>query len=756
MIGQRKNDNKTQQQEETLATLLADAGHEELFIQAISHVASSMRNDIENTFSIARSAEQDETADLEVHLDQYGVPQGVEASHEPMMSPTWSSDQTDLTKQEQKALKQQKKSEEQAFKQKQKAEASETKHREKAETMITKEVQSEEFRDLRQKAIDHFDQWSSQALGRIEDELRLEMKEQQDAGGGVGKVNSLAELPELQRMLILHSCLLLLLGLEHYGPESRVFLKRLLSHLDLANIVLVNDESKVAQGLAHAADSGMNADAETQKRIHDKKIARRWMIGAGAAVGATLIGVTGGLAAPLLAAGVGSAMAGVGLGSTAVATYLGAMAGSAPLIGIFFGAYGGKMAGEMVGNYAKEVSDFAFIPVRKSTFSKDADSRRLRVAIGISGWVTEDAEVVKPWQFIGKEGFEAYALRWELGTLLDMGHGMTTYAKSATWGFAKNQAISHTFFATLSAALWPLAVAKASRLVDNPFTMALQKSIKAGRVLADALCNKVQGERPVTLVGYSMGARVIVACLEELAKRREFGIVENVVLAGAANSRDTKVWRRIRAVVYGRVVNAYSSSDFLLAFLFRTHNFITGVAGLAPIENVYGVENVDVSSIVKSHFQYRYMTGQIMSACGFEDIDHHAVEREIERMQKETAQVEKERAEKERLAREEGLTPEEEAKMMEEQLQKKRKPAKEKMDDAMSGMKQKFSKMSMNRRGKGRVDSEESEVERSDSASEYNMDISTKADGTKVKQKGARGAKSTGSAMGGFVPGPPL
>ncbi|KAI6859741.1 DUF726-domain-containing protein, partial [Hortaea werneckii] len=300
-------------------------------------------------------------------------------------------------------------------------------------------------------------------------------------------------------MLILHSCLLLLLGLEHYGPESRVFLKRLLSHLDLANIVLVNDESKVAQGLAHAADSGMNADAETQKRIHDKKVARRWMIGAGAAVGATLIGVTGGLAAPLLAAGVGSAMAGVGLGSTAVATYLGAMAGSAPLIGIFFGAYGGKMAGEMVGNYAKEVSDFAFIPVRKSTFSKDADSRRLRVAIGISGWVTEDAEVVKPWQFIGKEGFEAYALRWELGTLLDMGHGMTTYAKSATWGFAKNQAISHTFFATLSAALWPLAVAKASRLVDNPFTMALQKSIKAGRVLADALCNKVQGERPVTL-----------------------------------------------------------------------------------------------------------------------------------------------------------------------------------------------------------------------------------------------------------------
>lgn len=750
MATSKRNDNEQRQQQQyDLVTLLYNLGHNELFIETIQDVASSMRNDIENIFTTSNAIKNDKHDHIETYSDASVADNSLNNPNELMMFDAWSNDPNIASKQEHesskeqsKAHKQQAKARKQIVKRKEKKQVSSTKEREKHQATIEKEVSSDEFCELRDKSLQHFDTWSTQGLGRITDELRLETQEQQSLEDQPGKAKSLIDLPEPHRVLILHSCLLLLLGLEHYPPESRIFLKRLSSHLDLSSNVLVREENKVAQGLAHAASSEMNADEETKEQNHKKKAARRWMIGASAAIGATLIGVTGGLAAPLLAAGVGGAMAGIGLGSTAVATYLGALAGSAPLIGALFGAYGAKMAGELVGNYAKEVSDFAFVPVRQSTFTRDAASRRLRVAIGISGWVTEDSEVVKPWQFIGKEGFESYALRWELEILLDMGHAMGAYVQSAVWGFAKGQIVSKTAFATLSAALWPSAVARAARLIDNPFSLALQKSVKAGRVLADALCNKVQGERPVTLLGYSMGARVIVSCLEELAKRKAFGIVENVIVAGAPNSRNTKVWRRIRAVVSGRVVNAYSTNDYLLAFLFRTHNLTAGVAGLMPIEGVYGVENVDVSSILSSHFQYRFMSGQIMSACGFDEIDHQAVEREIERMQKQSVQVDKERAKKEHIAREESLTPEKEAEKMEEQLKQKKRSRKGKVDDAMNGVRRKFSTMSISRREQG------------DNANEYNMDVSTKTNGSKTKPSGLKGSKSTGKALGGFVPGP--
>ncbi|KAL8947197.1 MAG: hypothetical protein Q9222_006496 [Ikaeria aurantiellina] len=479
----------------------------------------------------------------------------------------------------------------------------------------------------------------------------------------------LSALEEPTRILILHSTLLLLLSLEHYIAPSRVLLLYLTSSLHLPLSVLTADEEKVAKGLLEAAKH-MSGESETQKKAEENKHSRKWKVGLASVAGAALIGVTGGLAAPLVAAGVGSVMGGLGLGATAAAGYLGAVAGSTVIVGGLFGAYGGKMTGEMMDAYAKEVSDFAFLPVKNdahpiaakssqdpssdshtkevkdpaSDTSKplspssasaidDPSSRRLRVTIGTSGWLTSASDVTHPWHVLGGNA-EVFALRYELEALMNLGNSMQAMVSSAAWGYAKSEMIKHTIFAELSAALWPLAVLKISRVVDNPFSIAKSRSDKAGELLADALINKAQGERPVTLIGYSLGARVIYSCLMSLAKRKAFGLVESVVLLGAPCPSTTSDWRVMRSVVASRLVNVYSANDYVLGFLYRTSSIQYGVAGLQKVEGLPDVMNVDVSERVSGHLRYRFLVGSILKQIGFEDVDMKAVEEEAAALKK--------------------------------------------------------------------------------------------------------------------------
>lgn len=172
----------------------------------------------------------------------------------------------------------------------------------------------------------------------------------------------LLELEREKRILILHCLLLLLLSLEQYSAHSRILLLRLAASLALEAGLLGEQEKSVAQGLLATAASQMDAEATAKKQASNDAVSRKWKVGLAAVGGAVLIGVTGGLAAPLLAAGIGTVMGGLGLG--VVSTYLGALAGSSVLVGSLFGAYGAKMTGRLMEQYAKEVRDFEFVPVQ--------------------------------------------------------------------------------------------------------------------------------------------------------------------------------------------------------------------------------------------------------------------------------------------------------------------------------------------------------------------------------------------------------
>lgn len=113
------------------------------------------------------------------------------------------------------------------------------------------------------------------------------------------------------------------------------------------------------------------------------------------------------------------------------------------------------------------------------------------------------------------------------------------------------------------------------------------------------------GSRPVTLVGYSFGSRVIFSCLKEICRRVDnIDIVEeeegqnpsnylepdkkdanaehsattqqgwrhyihDVIFLGAPINSNSKLWSHIRNVVSGRIINGYSEKDLVLGIIYR-------------------------------------------------------------------------------------------------------------------------------------------------------------------------------------------
>ncbi|KAK6360198.1 hypothetical protein TWF730_006349 [Orbilia blumenaviensis] len=525
-------------------------------------------------------------------------------------------------------------------------------------------------------------------------------------------------LPNPAKPVVLHSILLLILSLETYDARSRTLLRILSTSLSLPPLTLVTLEKSIAKTLVTAAKSSsnsngggggdMSADSSREKQKANNKWNRRIKIGIAGVAGAAVIGITGGLAAPLVAAGIGTVMSGIGLGATAAAGYLGALAGSGALVGALFGAYGGKMTGEMMQRYSQEVEDFGFVkvkpgvpdllpsgegeegeegpapplpprpsssspplPPRPSSSSPPAttfdeiqasaekeekqrekareEDSRLALTIGISGWITSPQHFVTPWRSLSSHT-DVYALRWESTALMDLGTALTSMLKTYGFAYLKIEIIKRTVLATLMAAMWPILLLKVGKVVDNPFNIAKTRAEKAGRILADALINRVQGNRPVTLVGYSLGSRVIYSALVELAERRAFGVVENVYMLGSAIPSGGEGWIGARAVVSGRLVNVYSEKDYILGFLYRTSAVQLGVAGLQSVKWPDGVESVDMSDAVEGHLRYRFLVGDIIGHIGGSElVDWEIVEeekRKAEELKREEERMEKEAREK--------------------------------------------------------------------------------------------------------------
>ena len=294
-------------------------------------------------------------------------------------------------------------------------------------------------------------------------------------------------------------------------------------------------------------------------------------------------------------------------------------------------------------------SDFEHISKNESFNSQDEENS-----------YKEPEHLATVWDYHATYGGELYTVRWESTLLQCICDCVMDLAMDVVSG-ATRHLLKQTVLSTLVAAIaWPTYLVNVANMIDGDWTLAVERCDEAGKVLAKTLLFSRAGHRPVTLVGFSFGARIIYACLKELARAQEewesyqdlkrdiingdgsdkesnllgelevrfdgmrepASIVEDAVLMGLPNHLSLMSWRACRRVVAGRLVNCYSRNDYILSLMFQVKRSSVNLdptlgTVLKPVCGTYpvplpGVENIDVSDIVQGHQDYCLVTGAIL------------------------------------------------------------------------------------------------------------------------------------------------
>ncbi|XP_059438342.1 uncharacterized protein LOC132171127 isoform X2 [Corylus avellana] len=400
-----------------------------------------------------------------------------------------------------------------------------------------------------------------------------------------------------------------------YDARHRVALRLLATWLDIKWAKMEAIEVMVAcSAMALAKEEESKGEGKQSSERKWAKWKRGGIIGAAAITGGALMAVTGGLAAPAIAAGLsalaptlGTLIPVIGAGGfAAAASAAGTVAGSVA-VAASFGAAGAGLTGSKMARRVGGVDEFEF-----KAIGENHNQGRLAVEILVSGFVFDEEDFLRPWEG-QNDNLERYALQWESKNLIAVSTAIQDWLTSSiALGLMKQGAMMTVLSTLLTALAWPAVLLAATDFIDSKWTIAVNRSDKAGKLLAEVLLNGLQGNRPVTLVGYSLGARVIFKCLQCLAEtEHDAELIERVVLLGAPISIKDENWEAARKMVAGRFVNAYSNADWTLGVAFRASLLTQGLAGIQPI-NIPGIENVDVTDLIEGHSSYLWTTQEIL------------------------------------------------------------------------------------------------------------------------------------------------
>ncbi|KAG9009432.1 hypothetical protein FRB90_008345 [Tulasnella sp. 427] len=426
-----------------------------------------------------------------------------------------------------------------------------------------------------------------------------------------------------------------------YTPASRALLWCALSLLQIPHEHLLSAEDHVSQGLyAELKNAEIKAQSEAARKEHEEGWGGKWgrlaaTVG-GVIIGGVAIGMTGGLAAPAL---------------LPLLPFL--TAGSAPIVlGTLFGLTGGGLAGLRVNKRWAGVDVFDFVQIVGGGEGNDPGSVAQKKDAGTVEKPQAPslvATIVIPGLLIEKEteaidGLrtcvdlfssprrDTFILNHSPQEMLSAGKTLHNWVMNKLLGKVKGkikgEIIKRAALSTVYGVVaLPMSIYQTTGMVvDNEWIRACDRSKKAGRLLAEVLQKKVQGERPVTLIGVSLGALVLFEALTTLAETstpEAAPLVDCAIFISLPASPSDAEWKQVRSAVARRVVNAYCTTDLILAGVGRLHEVLGGggwseMAGLRPLKRE-GVDDLDLSDAIDGHFELNPKIKEVLKAVHVSD-----------------------------------------------------------------------------------------------------------------------------------------
>ncbi|MGA1408472.1 MAG: DUF726 domain-containing protein [Prochlorotrichaceae cyanobacterium] len=144
----------------------------------------------------------------------------------------------------------------------------------------------------------------------------------------------------------------------------------------------------------------------------------------------------------------------------------------------------------------------------------------LHICLGISGFLQQDQKQLDVWDpLLSSFPCSAnYALAWESKAqrdLLNVLSGLSgKLGATQLTAIAAKSATKKAF----SMMALPATVLSAFEIIDNPWWVAQDRAEQAGKLLGDYIAENQFGGLPISLIGYSLGTKVIINAIDRLAE----------------------------------------------------------------------------------------------------------------------------------------------------------------------------------------------------------------------------------------------